>query len=116
MDEADSLSDRIVILSNGSVKCCGSPTYLKRLYGSGHVLTIIKNKYFKKESLFILLNSLGVNFKLEIDLETQIKLSINSDNIQRISKILEKIDEQKVYFGIISYNISSPSIEDVFIK
>ena len=40
MEEADALSDRIAIMNHGEVKCCGSPMFLKNLYGSGYHLFI----------------------------------------------------------------------------
>ena len=33
MDEADLLGDRIAIMSEGVVKCCGSSLFLKKIYG-----------------------------------------------------------------------------------
>lgn len=33
MDEADLLGDRIVIMAEGVVKCCGTSLFLKKLYG-----------------------------------------------------------------------------------
>lgn len=33
MDEADILGDRIAIMSDGVVKCCGTSMFLKKLYG-----------------------------------------------------------------------------------
>jgi ABC-type sugar transport system ATPase subunit len=34
-DEADLLGDRIAIMANGQVKCCGSPLFLKKRYVVG---------------------------------------------------------------------------------
>ena len=42
MDEADLLGDRIAIISNGQLKCCGSPLFLKNTYGEGYHLTVVK--------------------------------------------------------------------------
>ena len=33
MEEADYLGDRIAIMVDGTLRCCGSPMYLKRKYG-----------------------------------------------------------------------------------
>ena len=44
MDEADFLGDRIAIMSQGKLKCVGSPLYLKSKYGSGYNLTITRKK------------------------------------------------------------------------
>ena len=42
MDEADILGDRIAIISNGRLKCCGGSLFLKNMYGEGYHLTLVK--------------------------------------------------------------------------
>ena len=42
MDEADILGDRIAIISNGQLKCCGSSMFLKNNIGDGYHLTLVK--------------------------------------------------------------------------
>lgn len=42
MDEADILGDRIAIISQGQLKCCGSSLFLKQKLGSGYYLTIVR--------------------------------------------------------------------------
>uniref|UniRef100_H3CEJ3 ATP-binding cassette sub-family A member 2 n=1 Tax=Tetraodon nigroviridis TaxID=99883 RepID=H3CEJ3_TETNG len=44
MDEADLLGDRIAIISNGKLQCCGSPLFLKSTYGDGYKLTLVKRQ------------------------------------------------------------------------
>ena len=43
MDEADLLGDRIAIMAEGQLRCCGSSLFLKKQFGVGYQLTIIKN-------------------------------------------------------------------------
>lgn len=45
MDEADVLSDRVAIISNGQLRCCGSSLFLKKRFGSGYYLTIVRKNY-----------------------------------------------------------------------
>ncbi|XP_058870789.1 phospholipid-transporting ATPase ABCA1-like isoform X2 [Acipenser ruthenus] len=42
MDEADLLGDRIAIISQGRLCCCGSPLFLKTQLGMGYYLTAVK--------------------------------------------------------------------------
>jgi len=42
MDEADILGDRIAIISNGELKCCGSSLFLKNTFGEGYHLYLVK--------------------------------------------------------------------------
>lgn len=42
MDEADILGDRIGIMADGRVRCCGSSMFLKQHFGVGYNLTMVK--------------------------------------------------------------------------
>nr|XP_058969338.1 ATP-binding cassette sub-family A member 2-like [Pocillopora verrucosa] len=44
MDEADLLGDRIAIISNGKLRCVGSPLFLKGHFGDGYHLTLVKKR------------------------------------------------------------------------
>ncbi|XP_031441264.1 phospholipid-transporting ATPase ABCA1-like isoform X2 [Clupea harengus] len=43
MDEADILGDRIAIISHGRMCCCGSSLFLKKCFGSGYYLTLVRS-------------------------------------------------------------------------
>ena len=42
MDEADFLGDRIAIMATGRLVCSGSSLFLKKKYGVGYHLTLVK--------------------------------------------------------------------------
>ena len=42
MDEADILGDRIAIISHGKLRCCGTSMFLKKKFGDGYHLTVVK--------------------------------------------------------------------------
>ena len=50
MDEADLLGDRIAIISQGQLKCCGSSLFLKRKLGSGYYLTLVRKENDENQS------------------------------------------------------------------
>ena len=43
MDEAELLGDRIAIISNGHLQCCGTALFLKNALGEGNHLTVVKD-------------------------------------------------------------------------
>uniref|UniRef100_A0A674IQN4 ABC transporter domain-containing protein n=1 Tax=Terrapene triunguis TaxID=2587831 RepID=A0A674IQN4_9SAUR len=43
MDEADLLGDRVAIISQGRLCCCGSPLFLKTKLGTGYYLTLVNH-------------------------------------------------------------------------
>ena len=44
MEEAEALSDRIGIICDGSLKCIGTPLFLRTTYGEGYRISILTNK------------------------------------------------------------------------
>ncbi|KAM6977694.1 retinal-specific phospholipid-transporting ATPase ABCA4-like [Aplochiton taeniatus] len=47
MDEADLLSDRVAIISQGRLHCCGSPLFLKNCFGAGFYLTLVRRMRYE---------------------------------------------------------------------
>uniref|UniRef100_A0A2R5LC21 Putative lipid exporter abca1 n=1 Tax=Ornithodoros turicata TaxID=34597 RepID=A0A2R5LC21_9ACAR len=43
MDEADLLGDRIAVINEGRLRCCGSSLFLKTRFGSGYYLTLVRS-------------------------------------------------------------------------
>lgn len=43
MDEAEYLADRVAIMSNGSLKFCGTNSFLKQKFGSYYYLEVVSN-------------------------------------------------------------------------
>ena len=41
MDEAELLSDRVAVMKEGKLRCCGSPLFLKERFGLGYNLTVV---------------------------------------------------------------------------
>lgn len=54
MDEADLLGDRIAIISNGEMKCCGSSLFLKNTFCEGYHLKLVKQEKEEGNSHFAL--------------------------------------------------------------
>nr|CAD7402680.1 unnamed protein product [Timema poppensis] len=73
MDEADLLGDRIAIIANGNLRCCGSSMFLKNKFGSGYYLTLehslSKNKEPQVDESAVTQNGWveGVNSPSDID-------------------------------------------------
>uniref|UniRef100_A0A8C3S2A1 ABC transporter domain-containing protein n=1 Tax=Chelydra serpentina TaxID=8475 RepID=A0A8C3S2A1_CHESE len=61
LDEAEVLSDRIAILQQGQLRCCGPPSYLKETYGQGYSLTLIKKSLTCEINVVILLSYITSN-------------------------------------------------------
>jgi ABC-type multidrug transport system ATPase subunit len=56
MEEADILSDRIAVISKGSLQCVGTGLYLKNKYGDGYRLSLVVEKEDVEATKLELLN------------------------------------------------------------
>ena len=132
MEEADAVSDRIAIMKQGRMRCCGSPAFLKSTFGSGYRLTVYKQQQaidnsgdelrvaeaFKATQFrAFLLNTLS-NGKMyiESDVGAEMLVVIPFECAPRMAKLLSEMETRKAYYGIISYAVASASIEEVFLK
>ncbi|KAI7740196.1 hypothetical protein M8C21_031110, partial [Ambrosia artemisiifolia] len=140
MDEADVLGDRIAIMANGSLKCCGSSLYLKHQYGVGYTLTLVKSSpgasaaadiVYKHIPSATCVSELSYYFDLILQVGTEIsfKLPLVSSAsfesmFREIESCISKSDpsltslehEGPTDFGIESYGISVTTLEEVFLR
>ncbi len=117
MEEADALSDRIAIMNHGQVKCCGTPIFLKNSFGSGYRLTLAKNAgTFNETGFRELLSSNLSKYTIESNIAAELTVSIPFTSNSLLPTLFTKIEESRNALGIDGYGISSPTIEEVFIK
>ena len=118
MEEAEYLGDKIGILTNEKIFYSNSSD-LKEQYSCGFNLNLILNsKIFKEENKQNIINEFlkyYTNLNIKISSRNYISITFNAidDNTNKIFEYIESIKEQ---FGIIDYNISTTSLEDVFLK
>eukprot|EP00924_Labyrinthula_sp_SR-Ha-C_P000101 maker-scaffold_39-snap-gene-1.2-mRNA-1 protein AED:0.03 eAED:0.04 QI:0/0/0/1/0.33/0.25/4/0/1866 len=122
MDEADILADRLAIMSEGELQCCGSSLYLKHLYGAGYQLTCTKVDSVKLEANTqdvknIVLSSItGSSVSSEIGMELNFFLPLNKTScFPFLFRKLDKLIVQKEV-NILSYGISVMNLEHVFLN
>lgn len=116
MEEADALSDRIAIMNHGEVKCCGSPLFLKNVFGSGYRLTISKQNNFNEEAFLKSISTDIEKYEIETNIAGEISLALPYQSSSILPKVLAQIEANKERFGISSYGISSSTVEEVFLK
>ncbi len=116
MEEADALSDRIAIMNHGQVKCCGSPLFLKNTFGSGYRLTLAKRQGFAEDSFKALLTSNLEKYMIETNIAAELTVAVPFGQSSKLPQLLTSIEKSKESLGIDGYGISSPTIEEVFIK
>ncbi|KAL8489520.1 hypothetical protein ACS0TY_025437 [Phlomoides rotata] len=130
MDEADALGDRIAIMANGSLKCCGSSFYLKQQFGVGYTLTLVKTTPTATAATDIVYCHIpSATCVSEVGNEISFKLPLASSSsfesmfreiercMQRSNPRLETPNYGDGGFpGIESYGISVTTLEEVFLR
>ena len=116
MEEADALADRIAIMNHGKVKCCGTPLFLKNTFGAGFRLTIAKSGDFNEDTFVKALNSQINQNTIETNIAAEMCISLPFQMSSKLPGLLSNIESNKKAYGIDGYGISSPTIEEVFIK
>lgn len=130
MDEADVLGDRIAIMANGSLKCCGSSLFLKHQYGVGYTLTLVKNVptasvaadiVYRHVPSAICVTKVGNEICFKLPLASSSSFENMFREIEGCMRLSDPNsgaagDEHNHSIGIESYGISVTTLEEVFLR
>ncbi|XP_078148271.1 ATP-binding cassette A1 isoform X2 [Carex rostrata] len=130
MDEADVLGDRIAILANGHLRCCGSSLFLKHRFGVGYTLTIVKNSSLASVAAKIVhrhvpsatcLSDVGTEISFRLPLSSASSFEAMFREIEScIRKRIQQPESSSIHIDttscIESYGISVTTLEEVFLR
>lgn len=116
MDEADCLGDRIAIMSEGVLKCCGSTLFLKSKYGAGYHLVMVKGPNIDITKIDTFLKYYIRQAKLESNVGTELSYLLPHDSSSLFQRLFNSIEEKQNSFGILSYGITVTTMEEVFLS
>lgn len=116
MDEADILGDRIAIMAEGELRCCGSSMFLKNRYGAGYNFTLVKRENCKENNLIEFVTSSVAHAKILSNVGAEISFQLPLDSTAQFASMFEALDDKLVELGVLSYGISVTTLEEVFIK
>ncbi|XP_059164211.1 phospholipid-transporting ATPase ABCA3-like [Physella acuta] len=116
MDEADYLSDRIAIMANGVVKCCGTPMFLKKIYGIGYKLTLVKSaECHEYKVIQHVLSSVQAAIYQSSNI-SEITFLLPDNCVSEFPKLLQSLDKKMASLNLQSYGLSATTMEDVFLR
>jgi ABC-type multidrug transport system ATPase subunit len=94
MEEADILADRIAIMSEGRLKCLGSPLFLKNRYGSGYMLHISLDQGSDTDRVisFVTSGLSGVSVQEEVPGELDFRIPANQ--VTEFPQFFDTLDHQ----------------------
>uniref|UniRef100_A0A7N6FL20 P-type phospholipid transporter n=1 Tax=Anabas testudineus TaxID=64144 RepID=A0A7N6FL20_ANATE len=132
MDEADLLSDRVAIISQGRLYCCGSPIFLKNCFGAGFYLTLVRHVDYCLSSKTTFLQSSPGNMenitalvhhhvpqaRLIEAIGQELTYLLPNRNFQprAYASLFRELEETLVDIGLSSFGVSDTSLEEIFLK
>ncbi|KAJ8317951.1 hypothetical protein KUTeg_003042 [Tegillarca granosa] len=116
MDEADLLGDRIAIMADGVVKCCGSSLFLKNKYGAGYHMVIVKDKTCNVNQLIQLVKSYVPLAKVESNVGSELSFVLPHESSSKFESMFLDLEGNKESLGIASYGASVTTMEEVFLR
>lgn len=116
MDEADILGDRICIMADGKIKCCGSSLFLKNRYGVGYNLVIAKKTRNDAPQIddFVTSRISGVKKLSEVSSEMTFQLPTEASSA--FKDFFTELDLNLDSLGIRSYGVGITTLEEVFLR
>ncbi|GBN21317.1 ATP-binding cassette sub-family A member 3 [Araneus ventricosus] len=116
MEEADILGDRIAIMAEGEVQCCGSPMFLKQKFGTGYHLHVVKDESFDLQASISLIQKYVPEAGVGKELEKEISFSLSTNNSSGFGDMFEELENRKKELGALSFGITITTMEDVFLN
>mmetsp|Transcript_5406 Transcript_5406/g.5529 ORF Transcript_5406/g.5529 Transcript_5406/m.5529 type:complete len:1838 (-) Transcript_5406:556-6069(-) len=118
MDEADLLGDRIAIVGDGKLLCCGTSLYLKKMFGVGYNMTIEKRDAtnFDETKFMNAVHKVIPEAKLLTNVGTEVTVELPFSSSKLFESLFISFDDSLQELGIHSYGMSVTTLEEVFLK
>lgn len=116
MDEADTLADRVVIMSEGEVRCSGSPLFLKTRFGVGYLLSISKTDAdVLVGPIHSLVKEVVSTATIVSSVAGEVIFRLPLDSVSLFAELFSKLKINCNELMVSSYGISLTTLEQVFI-
>ena len=79
-------------------------------------MNLLKNEYFNEDVLKSLLESEIDDYFIETNIGSEITVLIDKIYSSKLNNLLNKLEKYKVHVGIVSYGISTATLEEIFLK
>ncbi|CAG9334832.1 unnamed protein product [Blepharisma stoltei] len=120
MEEADVLADRVAIMSHGKLRCLGSSLFLKKRYGVGYYLTIVKEvgvaSKTHTQSVTDFIRAYIPEASIMSDVHAEISFQIPNSSSSKFTEFFTALDQQLKSLQLRSYGVSVTTLEEVFLR
>jgi len=126
MDEAERLSDRVAVMKDGELQCCGSPLFLKDKFNMGWNLTVVMDKLGDSTEVdhdYSNCRDLITNFlqqhvpvvKLARKSGRELTYRFPKGSEELFPDAFDAFEAHAKNLGVSSYGIENASFEEVFL-
>ena len=115
-DEADLLGDRIAILSEGKLRCCGSSLFLKNRFGVGYNLTMVKQPGCVTATVGAVIKQHVPGAVVVSEAGSEIAFQLPLASSVAFGPMLKELDAKRDTIKIADYGMSVTTLEEVFLS
>lgn len=116
MDEADVLGDRIAILVDGLLKCCGTTFFLKKRFGTGYHLICAKDTGCSSEHVTELLRQHLPRIRVHDENDKEITYHLPDHHMQIFKDIFADLEQNEQRLRLRSFGIALTTMEEIFLQ
>ena len=107
-------------MSNGSLRCCGSPLSLKHKYASSFNLILTKqqgeNSDAATNKLIHLVKEVIPDAVLNSNINSELSFLLSSQDSNKFSILFDQLENSRDRLGLVNAGIMASSVEQVFLK
>ncbi|KAH8040521.1 hypothetical protein HPB51_011217 [Rhipicephalus microplus] len=118
MTEADVLADRVIGLTEGTVVCNASPTYLKSLYGVGYKVRLKKSAKvpFQEQHALSILRRYAPSAEVLDDHPSQAIVGLHTVVSKDFDRMFHELERASFHLGIRSIGLTVSTLKDIYLK
>ena len=116
MDEAEVLGDKIAIMSHGSLKCWGTPSFLKSSLRLGYQLRFLCNEAKPNPAIEKVVNDHTKSANFEPMAGSELKILLPESERKRFPELLRSVASKENELNVESYGLVCTTMEDTFLQ
>ncbi|KAL0226745.1 hypothetical protein P9112_014069 [Eukaryota sp. TZLM1-RC] len=116
IEEAEVMSDDLVIMASAKIRCQGSPAELAIKHGSDYLFTFVKTENFVDGHVVALLNEFTGDVKVRNSTNQELAVSIPTKHKEKFSLLVSELENRSNQLGFSSFGIQTSTLEDIYLK
>ncbi|KAA0192008.1 hypothetical protein HAZT_HAZT001559 [Hyalella azteca] len=116
MEEADLLGDRIAIMALGVVQCCGSSMFLKKRYGSGYHLVLVKQESCDVAAVTATIQKYIKDARVDQNHGAELSYVLPNEDVAKFEQLFNELEQRREELKVSSYGASQTTMDEVFLR